>query len=241
MVGIMKTKHIHLLIILLLFCIINNSIVRETLANRPINDKIENPPIPTSPSYTLIKNDLKWDQITGNGNISFIFNLNSYLYKDGIYSFNCCLFTTQEGFPLLPFVSERFILPLNASIKDVLVTEAENEYLTPPLLRIFISQPKSSPKRLFDLATYNITYDIFPKRVVQVGGSPVPEYGINIQHLLIFPFQAYGNGSVVVHRKINITISFFAEYKGKEIRSYPEFLENVKTVCEKIWNITNVE
>jgi hypothetical protein len=77
--------------------------------SRPISNKTGNSSTSIS-SYTIIKNYSKWDQITGNGSISFTFRLNSYTYDDGVYSFNYCIFTTREGFPILPYVSERFIL-----------------------------------------------------------------------------------------------------------------------------------
>jgi len=212
--------------------------------SRPISNKTGNSSTSIS-SYTIIKNDSKWDQITGNGSISFTFRLNSYTYDDGVYSFNYCIFTTREGFPILPYVSERFILPYNASIKDVSITEVESEILRPPSLRVFVSGPKNSSGGSFDLfsartSAYNFTFDVFPEKIVQVGGSHNAEYGVDIYHLSIFPFQAYRNGSVILHKKMKITIKFSALFENIKIHSDSKFLEDSKTAIWRIFNSTNI-
>ncbi|MEM2373538.1 MAG: C25 family cysteine peptidase, partial [Thermoproteota archaeon] len=219
--------------------------MHEELKNELVSSKSVNLSSKISRSYTLIKGDAEWDQITGNGNISFIFNLNSYEYENGIYSFNYSQFTTAEGFPILPFISERFILPSDALVTDILITEDEKEILTPPSLRIFISESKSnkSSEGIIQLSSYNSTYDIFPRKTVYLNSVPSTEYGVSLWWLLIFPFQACRNGSVLLHKKINITIIFFSyQNRSKTTQMYSKFLEDAMARSSNILkNINEIE
>lgn len=166
-----------------------------------------------------------------SGCLTLEFEISSFNYEEGLYYFEGCHYLSSEGLPVLPYIHERFILPHNSVIENLQVDYGEQQYLFPKYIERFTETGTPSGDGEGEEPKIDNSPEFFPSEPVMLSDSPsVTRSGVDLWHITIYPFRAFQNETVLLHKELTIRIHFkpdnsFAQSKFLEFTA-PDFATN---------------
>ncbi|MFB0562409.1 MAG: C25 family cysteine peptidase [Candidatus Lokiarchaeia archaeon] len=179
-----------------------------------------------------INTELAKDHVNSmSGCLTLEFEISSFNYEEGIYYFEGCDYLRSEGLPVLPYIHERFILPHNSVIENLQVDYGQQQYLFPKYIERFTETGTQSWDGESGEQKIDNSPEVFPSEPVMLSDSPsVTRSGVDLWHITIYPFRAFQNETVLLHKELTIRIHFkpdnsFAQSRLLEFTA-PDFATN---------------